>query len=128
MTVVAQKKRKTSPASDPPKAGDITPEDALRTLKRVERSLLRQIAATAKKPKPKSVHRPKNPRRLTPLGILRLHNPAAWEQQVRAAMKKAGGSPPDAAAELGISTRQLFRILGLPVFADIERAPPGRPT
>jgi DNA-binding NtrC family response regulator len=76
------------------------------------------VARTAK-------HRPKNPRRDSPLGALRILDPDKWERTIRKAMKDAKGRIPDAAETLGIGVRQLFRLLTDPRLSNVERAPPG---
>lgn len=74
-----------------------------------------------------SKHRPKYPRRFSPLGALAILDPVAWEAKIKAAMVKSGGRVPDAAADLDISTRRLFKILQDRRFKDVERAPKGKP-
>ena len=70
--------------------------------------------------------RPLAPRRLTPLGALRVLHPEQWAKKVRAAMKASDGRIPEAAESLGVSMRTLFRWLSDdPLLADVVRAPPG---
>jgi hypothetical protein len=61
------------------------------------------------------------------LGALRHVNPREWERRIRVAMRAAAGRIPAAAEQLGVSKRQLFRWLGLPQFADLERVEHGLP-
>lgn len=76
-------------------------------------------------------NRPKYPRKLSPLGALKVldeaHGTNEWETTIRAAMEKSGGSVPDAAGELDISTRRLFKILQDRRFKDVVRKPMGKP-
>jgi hypothetical protein len=75
------------------------------------------------------VSQPKNPRRLSPLGALRVVDADKWARAVRKAMREAQGRVPAAAEALGVSTRQLFRWLDDPRLQGIERAAQGtRPT
>ncbi len=67
---------------------------------------------------------PQNPRRLSPLGALRLVDPEKWSREVRKAMRAAGGRVPDAAETLGVSKRTLFRWLDDPLLEDVQRAAP----
>lgn len=67
---------------------------------------------------------PRTPRRLSPLGALRVLDAEKWARTVRKAMRDADGRIPDAAEGLGVSIRQLFRWLGDPLLADVKRAPP----
>ncbi len=62
--------------------------------------------------------------RLTRTGALRMVDPTAWVREVRGAMRAAEGRIPDAAKELGVSMRQLFRWLDDPALRDVPRAPP----
>lgn len=65
----------------------------------------------------------KNPRRLSPVGALRIADPAAWARMVTKAMHDAGGRVPTAAVALDVSRRQLERWLrSEPLLADVERA------
>jgi DNA-binding NtrC family response regulator len=68
-------------------------------------------------------HRPKNPRRDSPLGALRILDPDKWARTIRKAMRDADGRIPDAAETLGIGMRQLYRLLADPRLADVVRAP-----
>jgi transcriptional regulator of acetoin/glycerol metabolism len=63
--------------------------------------------------------------RLSPSGGLRAALAREREKAVRAAMKTAKGRIDVAAKALGISRRQLFRVLAEPAFADVQRAPTG---
>lgn len=72
-----------------------------------------------------SKHRPKAPRRISPLGALRILDPEKWERAVRKAMVDADGRIPDAAEALGVSLRQMYRWLADERFAGLERAPVG---
>jgi hypothetical protein len=65
---------------------------------------------------------PRNPRRLSPLGALRVVDPAKWAREVKKAMRAAGGRVPDAAEALDVSTRTLFRWLDDNLLEDVERA------
>lgn len=66
---------------------------------------------------------PKAPRRLSELGALRVVDAEKWAKQVRQAMKRNEGRVPDAANELGVSTRTLFRWLAEDrLLKDVERA------
>lgn len=60
------------------------------------------------------------------LKAMRRIQPELWESTIRRAMKHADGKPDIAASALGISRRQLFRLLQDPRLSDIPRAPPGR--
>lgn len=71
------------------------------------------------------VSQPKNPRRLSPLGALRVVDPEKWSRAVRKAMRDAQGRVPTAAESLGVSPRQLFRWLDDPLLHGIERAAQG---
>ena len=70
--------------------------------------------------------RPHQPRGMTELGALRVVDSAKWARTVKRALKAHGGRTADAAEELGISVRQLFRWLGDPLLADVKRLPAGR--
>lgn len=61
---------------------------------------------------------------LSPIGALRLADPDKWAATVRDVMARTDGRIPEAAQELGISERQLFRWLDDPLLEGIERAPP----
>ncbi len=61
---------------------------------------------------------------LTAIGATRVADPEGWEKQVRACMKRAKGRIPEAAAELGVSTRTLFRWLADPPLDDVAKAAP----
>lgn len=63
--------------------------------------------------------------RISPIGGLRFWKPEEWEKTIRSAMAKADGRVEEAAKALGVSTRQLFRWLKEPTFADMPRAPVG---
>jgi Meiotically up-regulated gene 113 len=80
-------------------------------------------ATTASPSRPS--RRPHRPRNLSPLGLLRLNDPDAWERRVRAALTEAAGSPTDAARILGISRPQMFRWMRDERFQNVDRAPPG---
>jgi transcriptional regulator with PAS, ATPase and Fis domain len=59
------------------------------------------------------------------LGALRVVDVEKWAKQVRQAMKRHEGRVPDAARELGVSVRTLFRWLAEDRrLKDVERAPP----
>ena len=62
---------------------------------------------------------------ITPTGALRRVDPEAWAERVRAAIQKAGGRVPEAAQALGISPRQLWRLLKAGRFEGLPRAPTG---
>jgi transposase len=68
---------------------------------------------------------------LSELGALRVLDPEKWARKVRGAMRKSSGRVPDAAIELGVSVRQLYRWLGakgedgVALFENVERAGPG---
>lgn len=64
---------------------------------------------------------------MSKLGAKKIVNPQRWEYEIKAAMKRSGGSIPDAAVALKISTRQLFRWLALPNFVDVVRVEKGSP-
>jgi ActR/RegA family two-component response regulator len=72
-------------------------------------------------------NKPKNPRRITPLGALKIVDPGEWERQIRAAMNHNDGRVREAAADLGVHSRTLWRWLQEPAFRNLERAPTGRP-
>lgn len=61
---------------------------------------------------------------LTTIGATRVADPPEWEKQVRAAMRRAKGRTADAAADLGVSTRTLFRWLAEPPLDDVTKAAP----
>jgi transcriptional regulator with PAS, ATPase and Fis domain len=68
---------------------------------------------------------PKAPRRLSELGALRVVDAERWAKQVRQAMNRNAGRVPDAANELGVSPRTLFRWLAEDrLLKDVERAAP----
>lgn len=68
---------------------------------------------------------PKAPRRLSELGALRVVDAAKWAREIRQAMKRSDGRVPDAARELGVSPRTLFRWLAEDrLLKDVERAAP----
>jgi predicted ArsR family transcriptional regulator len=46
---------------------------------------------------------------ITPTGALRIADPIAWKARVLRTLKECGGRVPEAAAELGVSGRTLFR-------------------
>ena len=71
------------------------------------------------------VSRPKHPRRLSQLGAMRILDEVKWERTIREAISDADGIIPDAAEALGLSTRQLYRLLTDSRFSDVDRAPPG---
>ena len=56
---------------------------------------------------------------------LKIVDPVKWEIEIRRALKKCGNNISFAAIELGMSTRQMFRILQDPRFDDVERVQPG---
>ena len=59
------------------------------------------------------------------LGALRMLDRDKWVRTVKRAMKAHGGKIPEAAAELEVSMRTLFRWLDEKDFADVARAPVG---
>lgn len=63
--------------------------------------------------------------KITPIGAMKIADPARWEREVIRAMKQAGGRLAVAAEALGVSTRQLSRWLA--EYPHIPRAEPGRP-
>jgi len=73
----------------------------------------------------RAAYRPGNVSELT---ALRIVDPKAWEARIRAAMKAADGRTTEAAEALGISVRQLYRVLDEPLFRDVVRARRGRPS
>lgn len=74
-----------------------------------------------------SKHAPKKPVRMSKLGALRYLNPEEWERTIRKAMESSDGRVPEAAENLGVSSKQLWRMLKDPRLADIERARTGNP-
>lgn len=58
-----------------------------------------------------TVAAPKTPRRISPLGALRIVDPAKWAAKVKRALRESGGHVGPAADALEISKRQLFRWL-----------------
>ena len=46
---------------------------------------------------------------ITPTGALRIADPVAWKAKVLRVLRENGGRVPEAAAELGVSHRTLFR-------------------
>jgi len=61
---------------------------------------------------------------LTTIGATRVSDPDEWEKLVRSAMRRAKGRTADAAADLGISTRTLFRWLAEAPLDDVAKAAP----
>ncbi len=61
---------------------------------------------------------------LTTIGATRVSDPAEWERLVRGAMRRAKGRTADAAADLGVSVRTLFRWLAEPPLTDVAKAAP----
>ena len=76
-------------------------------------------------PKRRHKNAPKRPRGPTLLWALRLTDPAAWAKRIKDAMIENEGRVDEAAETLGISRRQLFRLLSDPMLAEVERAPRG---
>jgi hypothetical protein len=62
---------------------------------------------------------------LSTLGALRVLDREAWVARVTDAMREAGGRRADAAALLGVSSRQLARWLAEPDLEDVPRVPRG---
>jgi transposase-like protein len=63
----------------------------------------------------------------TVIGAYRITDPPTFRHMVRAAMKAEGGSIPNAARSLGVSTRTLFRWLQDKAFDGLARRAEGRP-
>jgi DNA-binding NtrC family response regulator len=68
--------------------------------------------------------RPKN---ISNLLATRIKDPLEWRTDINNAMAKSDGRVPDAADDLGVSTRTLYRNLEEPELDAIDRAPMGRP-
>ena len=72
---------------------------------------------------------PKNPRRLSMLGALRVVDPDKWAAKVKRALRESDGHVGPASEALEISRRQLFRWLAEEkdgLLAGVKLAPTGR--
>lgn len=67
------------------------------------------------------------PQNISDLLATRIKDPLAWRNDITNAMSKHDGRVPDAADDLGISSRTLYRNLEEPELDDVDRAPMGRP-
>lgn len=93
------------------------------------REFVEEIILTEKKRERKKKSRKfYKPQNITDLLATRIKDPLDWRNSVYNAMAKSGGRVPDAAKNLGVSSRTLYRNLEEPALDDVERAPMGRPT
>jgi len=67
------------------------------------------------------------PQNISDLLATRIKDPLEWRNDIYNAMAKYDGRVPDAADDLGISSRTLYRNLEEPELDDVDRAPMGRP-
>lgn len=67
------------------------------------------------------------PQNITDLLATRIKDPLDWRNSISNAMAKSDGRVPDAAKQLGVSGRTLYRNLEEPELGDVKRAPMGRP-
>ncbi len=80
-----------------------------------------------KKRRKKRRSRSFKPQNITDLLATRIKDSLEWRNDIANAMAKADGRVPDAASQLGVSSRTLYRNLEEPDLDDVVRAPMGRP-
>ena len=83
------------------------------------------MTAKTKHQTPKNA--PHKPVRMSELGALRILDRVAWVAKVTEAMASTGGNVSQTAEVLGLSRRQMFRLIAEPDFNDVPRAGPGNP-
>jgi DNA-binding NtrC family response regulator len=80
-----------------------------------------------KRRRSRSMGRFTRPKNISNLLATRIKDPLEWRTDITNAMAKTGGRVPDAADDLGVSTRTLYRNLEEPELDSVGRAPTGRP-
>lgn len=91
------------------------------------REIIKETLLAERRRKKKS-SRSFRPANITDLLATRIKDPLDWRNSVSNAMAAASGHVPDAADDLGVSTRTLYRNLEDKALDGVERASMGRPT
>lgn len=91
------------------------------------REIIKETLLAERRRSKKTSGRSFKPQNITDLLATRIKDPLDWRNDVYNAMSQASGHVPDAADNLGVSTRTLYRNLEDKALDDVERAPMGRP-
>ncbi len=90
----------------------------------IEHEELNERRRKRKKAKKTTKYHPDN---ITDLLADKIRDPLSWKAKIINAMSQEGGSVPDAAKDLAVSSRTLYRALHDPAFAKVDRKDLGRP-